>query len=142
MTELSKCFERRLLTNTGASTGLAIKSIKQAGLFLTDAVDLIEIGKKRMAIIALYNAYFHTSRALLFRDGIKERSHFCIARYLEEKYVDNELLDRKFLNYLDTLRDVRHETQYSLDATVSDMDLNVVAGICREFMDAVEVMIK
>lgn len=110
MTELSDCFERKLLTNTSPSTGLARKSLKQAELFLTDAEDLIKIGKERMAIIALYNAFFHTARALLFKDGIKERSHFCIARYLEEKYVHKKLLNAKFLNYLDTLRDARHDT--------------------------------
>lgn len=142
MTELSDCFERKLLTNTSPSTGLARKSLKQAELFLTDAEDLIKIGKERMAIIALYNAFFHTARALLFKDGIKERSHFCIARYLEEKYVYKKLLNANFLNYLDTLRDARHETQYSLDITEIEIDLGAAIGICREFMKAVEGLIK
>ncbi len=142
MTELSDCFERKLLTNTSPSTGLARKSLKQAELFLTDAEDLIKIGKERMAIIALYNAFFHTARALLFKDGIKERSHFCIARYLEEKYVHKKLLNTTFLNYLDTLRDARHETQYSLDITEIEIDLGTAIGICREFMKVVEGLIK
>lgn len=142
MTELSDCFERKLLTNTSPSTGLARKSLKQAELFLIDAEDLIKIGKERMAIIALYNAFFHTARALLFKDGIKERSHFCIARYLEEKYVYKKLLNANFLNYLDTLRDARHETQYSLDITEIEIDLGAAIGICREFMKAVEGLIK
>lgn len=142
MTELSDCFERKLLTNTSPSTGLARKSLKQAELFLTDAEDLIKIGKERMAIIALYNAFFHTARTMLFKDGIKERSHFCIARYLEEKYVHKKLLNAKFLNYLDTLRDARHETQYSLDITEIEIDLGTAIGICREFMKAVEGLIK
>ncbi len=142
MTELSDCFERKLLTNTSPSTGLARKSLKQAELFLTDAEDLIKIGKERMAIIALYNAFFHTARALLFKDGIKERSHFCIARYLEEKYVYKKLLNANFLNYLDILRDARHDTQYSLDITEIDIDLGAAIGICREFMKAVEGLIK
>ncbi len=142
MTELSDCFERKLLTNTSPSTGLARKSLKQAELFLTDAEDLIKIGKERMAIIALYNAFFHTARALLFKDGIKERSHFCIARYLEEKYVHKKVLNAKFLNYLDTLRDARHETQYSLDITEIEIDLGAAIGICREFMKVVEGLIK
>ncbi len=142
MTELSDCFERKLLTNTSPSTGLARKSLKQAELFLTDAEDLIKIGKERMAIIALYNAFFHTARALLFKDGIKERSHFCIARYLEEKYVYKKVLNANFLNYLDTLRDARHETQYSLDVPTMEIDMGAAIGICREFMKAVEGLIK
>jgi len=142
LTELSDCFERRLLTNTGPSTGLARKSLKQAEIFLVDAVDLINIGKSRMATIALYNAFFHTARALLFRDGIKERSHFCIARYIEEKYVCKGLLKADFLSYLDALRDARHETQYSLDVISLEIDMNAAVGICREFMKAVEGLIE
>jgi uncharacterized protein (UPF0332 family) len=142
LTELSDCFDRRLLTNTSPSTGLARKSLKQAELFLTDAGDLIKTGKERMAIIALYNAFFHTARALLFKDGIKERSHFCIARYMEEKYVHKNLLNANFLNYLDTLRDARHDTQYSLDITGIEIDLGAAIGICGEFMKAVEGLIK
>lgn len=142
MTELSDCFERKLLTNTSPSTGLARKSLKQAELFLIDAGDLIKIGKERMAIIALYNAFFHTARTLLFKDGIKERSHFCLARYIEEKYVHKKLLNAKFLNYLDTLRDARHDTQYSLDITEIEIDLGTAIGVCGEFMKAVEGLIK
>lgn len=115
MTELSDCFERKLLTGVNPSTGLAKKSLKQGALFLTDAEDLVKIDKQRMGTIALYNAFFHVARALLFKDGIKERSHFCIARYIEEKYINTKLLNGDFLNYLDTFRDARHETQYSLD---------------------------
>ncbi len=132
MTELSDCFERKLLTNTSPSTGLARKSLKQAELFLTDAGDLIKIGKERMATIALYNAFFHTARALLFKDGIKERSHFCIARYIEEKYIHKKLLNAKFLNYLDILRDARHETQYSLDVLTIEIEMGAAVEICGE----------
>ncbi|MBU4220607.1 MAG: HEPN domain-containing protein [Euryarchaeota archaeon] len=142
MTELSDCFERRLLTNTGPSTGLARKSLKQAEIFLVDAVDLINMDKSRMGTIALYNAFFHTSRALLFRDGIKERSHFCIARYVEEKYVRKGLLKADFLGHLDALRDARHETQYSLEVISLEIDMRYAVDICREFMKAVEGLIE
>ncbi len=142
MTELSDCFERRLLTNTGPSTGLARKSLKQAEIFLVDAVDLINMDKSRMATIALYNAFFHTARTLLFRDGVKERSHFCIARFVEEKYVRKGMLNADFLGYLDALRDARHETQYSLEVLTMEIDLNAAVAICREFMKAVEGLIE
>ncbi|HEX7628323.1 MAG TPA: HEPN domain-containing protein [Candidatus Methanoperedens sp.] len=95
-----------------------------------------------MGTFALYNAFFHVARALLFKDGIKERSHFCIARYVEEKYVNTKLLNRDFLDYLDTLRDARHETQYSLDFVEIEMDLHAGIVVCREFMKVVDVLIK
>ncbi len=142
MAELSDCFDRRLLTNVGPSTGLARKSLRQAEVFLVDAVDLINIGKNRMATIALYNTFFHTARALLFRDGIKERSHFCVARYLEEKYVVKGLLKEDFLDHLDALRDARHETQYSLEIPAMEIDMDMAVEVCRGFMKAVEGLIE
>ena len=69
MTELSDCFAKRLLTTTGPSTGLSRKSLKQAEIFLVDAVDMINMGKSRMATIALYNAFFKTIQVTLNRNG-------------------------------------------------------------------------
>ena len=142
MTEVDNCFERKLLNPANPSTGLAKKSLKQAALFLTDAEDLVRIDKERMSTIALYNAFFHVARALLFKDGIKERSHFCIARYIEEKYVNKKLLNKNFLDYLDALRDARHETQYSLEISTSEIDLVAGIKICRDFINAVEGLIR
>jgi uncharacterized protein (UPF0332 family) len=142
LTELDNCFERKLLTGTDPSAGLAKKSLKQAALFLMDAEDMVKIENERMGTIALYNAFFHVARTLLFKDGIKERSHFCIARYIEEKYVNKKLLNKDFLDYLDTLRDARHETQYSLAIPASEIDLSAGIKICREFMIALDALIR
>jgi len=47
-------------------------------------------------ISSSYMVMFHSSRAILFRDGVREKSHFCIARYLD-KYVENDLLEEKWV---------------------------------------------
>lgn len=138
MGEVEKCFEKKLLMRSNPSLGLAIKSLKQARTFLVDAEDMVKFEKERMGIIALYNAFFHTARSLLFKDGIKERSHFCVARYIEEKYVDMKIIPRKFLNYLDLLRDIRHDTQYSLDEVIIEEDLEEMIEVCKEFISAIE----
>ena len=91
-----------------------------------------------MAVIALYGAFFHAARSLLFKDGVKERSHFCIARYIEEEYTDKNLLDVKFLNAFETVRDMRHETQYSLDVIEITDDLFVLSDVCYDFIDLIE----
>ncbi|CAG1007311.1 MAG: hypothetical protein MPEBLZ_01256 [Candidatus Methanoperedens nitroreducens] len=65
-----------------------------------------------------------------------------LSDYVEEKYVNTKLLNRDFLDYLDTLRDARHETQYSLGFAEIEMDLHAGIVVCREFMKAVDVLIK
>jgi len=71
----NECFEKGLLKKDIPSLDLAKKSIKQAEFFLKETEDLIEINKKQIAVISLYNAFFHASRALLYKDGIKAIPH-------------------------------------------------------------------
>lgn len=50
---------------------------------------------------------------MLFWDGWREKSHICVARYLEE-YVKKEKLEQKWVDLLDHIREIRHEEQYDL----------------------------
>ena len=59
---------------------------------------------------------FHPARALLFRDGIKERSHICTVSYLKETYPRL----KRLANQLDVYRRNRHNTLYALDFLISD----------------------
>ncbi len=58
---------------------------------------------------------FHAARALLLKDGFRERSHCCIARYIEEKYVNTGGLKRIVVDLLDGFRELRHDDLYELD---------------------------
>ena len=141
MAKLDDCFKKGLLRKDSPSFDLAEKSLKQSEFFLKEAMELLELGKKQIAVISLYNAYFHTARSILFKDGIKERSHYCIARYLEEKYVNKKLITMKFLNGFETVMSLRHNVQYSTEKISIDEDLNELSNICEEFITAVENLV-
>ena len=136
------CFEQGLLKRIKPNMKYAEQSIRQAEHFLSEAEELIEKEIKDMAFIALYNAAFHAARALLFKDGIKERSHYCIARYLEEKYVNKKLINIKFLNGFETVMSLRHNVQYSTEKVTIEEDLIELTNICEEFLTAVKKSIK
>lgn len=136
-----KCFEKGLLEKTTPSTDLARKSLRQAKFFLEEGVDLVKQGKKEMSVIALYNSFFHAARALLFKDGVKERSHYCVARYVEDAYVKRKLVGKKFLDYLDSLRELRHDAQYAVETTAVDEDLRKASSVCRDFIELVEKLV-
>ena len=59
---------------------------------------------------------FHAARALLFRDGVKERSHLCIVSYIRETHPRL----KRLANQLDAYRRNRHNTLYALDFLISD----------------------
>lgn len=142
MAEIDRCFDEGLLQKRSPSTGLARKSIRQAESFLSDAEKLIHEDMSRMAVIALYNTFFHAARALLFKDGIKERSHYCVARYVESEYVFKNKLAKRFVSVFDSLRNRRHATQYALDTTETGEDLDEIYSACTEFIAEVEKLVE
>ncbi len=128
-----ECLKKNLLKKTFPQPDLAKKDLKQAEFFLKETEELLDINKKQMAALSLYNAFFHTSRALLFKDGIKERSHYCIAKYLEKHY-DLE----KFINAFEVIMSIRHNVQYSTEKIEIEEDLAEFVDICIKFIIEVE----
>lgn len=124
------CFIKGLLKHDFPQPDLAKKDIKRAEFFLKESEDLLEINKKQTAALALYNAFFHTARALLFKDGIKERSHYCIARYLQNHYKKLE----EFINAFETIMSIRHNVQYATENIEIEEDLSELADICSDFI--------
>jgi len=136
------CFEQGLLKKIRPNLNYAEQSTKQAEHFLDEAETLIQAGLKDMAFIALYNASFHAARALLFRDGVKERSHYCVCKYIEEKYQLKELVTMQQAVILDSLRTKRNDIQYSLEQPEIEEDLNEIFDEVTEFIERVKEIIK
>jgi uncharacterized protein (UPF0332 family) len=51
--------------------------------------------------MAAYMGYFHAARAILFRDGVREKSHYCIGVYLEY-YCEKKMLEDEWYSFLIT----------------------------------------
>ena len=82
------------------------------------AENLFENGFYEESIVSSYTSMFQAARALLFRDGITEKSHVCVIAYLREYYVKSLGPDR--ISWLDTYRLERHESFYGLDPSELD----------------------
>jgi len=115
LTRLDECYERGLLRKVPASNDKAMQSLSQAREWVTEAGYNIEAGALRSALMAAYMGYFHAARAVLFRDGVREKSHYCIGVYLES-YREKGLLEDAWVLQFDRMRGLRQSDQYSLDA--------------------------
>lgn len=78
-----KLFQKKTLREVESSYEKAELSIKQAKEWLIEAEKNLENNTCKSAQISTYLAFFHSPRAALFRDGIREKSHYCIGVYLE-----------------------------------------------------------
>ena len=105
----SDCFKKRLLRNITPDKLKMKKALEMAE-------DLFSNEFYEDSIVSSYTSMFQAARALLFRDGIIEKSHACVVAYLKEHYTQTLGPDR--INWLDTYRLERHESMYGLEKSI------------------------
>ncbi len=110
---IEECFEKRLLRKIPLDNNKAKRSLELAKKSLRDAKYMREYEIFDMIILKSYMTMFHVSRALMYLDGIQEKSHYAIFVYLKEKYSDK--IPGGILNYLNIHRIERHEAMYGLE---------------------------
>ena len=115
---LDDCFKKRLLREDRRDIIKSKKALEMADLKIARAKELLESGFYEESIVSSYTAMFHSARALLFKDGIIERSHACVIAYLAKHY--GKSLGHHLINWLDTYRLERHESFYGMDSLEVD----------------------
>ncbi|MBI5061833.1 MAG: HEPN domain-containing protein [Candidatus Aenigmarchaeota archaeon] len=140
--DFEDCIREGLLGRVPPSNERADASIKTAKKWLSEAEKGIGSGTFNSSVISSYLSMFHSSRAILFLDGFREKSHFCIARYLEEKYVKKSLLESKWIKLLDYYREMRHNNQYNTEFFSSKEDAENIFKNAKEFVNRMEALLK
>ena len=113
----------------------ARNSVETALKWLEEAKKNLNSEAFNSSVLSSYLAMFHSARALLFSDGFREKSHYCIARYLEEKYVKKKLLESKWVNLLDHYRELRHNDQYSITFFTTRDEAEKALKTAKEFVE-------
>lgn len=83
------------------------------------------------SVVSAYTAMFHAARAILFRDGFKERGHYAVYAYIKERY--GTAIEMKYINELNILRTIRHKVIYG------DEDVNAKEILEAEAEDAISM---
>ncbi len=134
---IEECLEKGLLKHDRRDSEKVKKSIQIAEIKLKKAISLLKLKILDMAELNAYSAMFHASRALLFRDGYKEKSHYAIYVYLKEKYSSK--IEPKFLNELNILRLERHGIFYGFEEPeLKGEDIKKTILIAEEFIKKIE----
>jgi len=91
-------------------------------------------------IIYGYTSMFHSSRALLYKDGIQEKSHVCLVLYIKETYSDK--IPPYLINSLDAFRKERHETLYGLDFVETKKDAELIIHDAKQLLSTIKKLLK
>ncbi len=139
--DYNECIKKGLLRKTPSSKDKAERSIERAKRWLQESEKNIGAGAHNSAVLSSYLAMFHSARAILFKDGYREKSHACVARYLEELYVKKKLLDEKWVELLDHYREIRHSDQYNLSFFTTEEEAKKALESAKEFIEIMKHLI-
>ncbi|MFH1072302.1 MAG: HEPN domain-containing protein [Nanoarchaeota archaeon] len=135
--DVQECFDKGFLRKEPPDKRKVDKSIEVALYKLGRARTLFGLGMFEETVLNGYAALFHAGRAILFRDGIREKSHYALFVYLKERY--SEKLERRFLNELNSFRLERHDISYSLEKPeVTKEEAEHVIAVAKDFIAAVK----
>jgi uncharacterized protein (UPF0332 family) len=113
----------------------ALLSMEKAEEILEDAKANLEEGRYNAAAMLAYVSMLNAARAVLFKDGWREKSHYCITRYLEAKHGD--VIGKEMVVLLDDYRDTRHDVQYSAGYNASPEKASGMVSFAGKFLEKV-----
>ena len=135
MIDFKECVEKGLLRRIPPSREKAVQSIEKAKQLLEEAKASLEEERINSAIIVAYLAIFHAARAVLFKDGYREKSHECVIRYLEEKHPE---ISRGQIEALEKYKSERTHTQYDVAYTPNEEQAEKMMHFTEKFIQTIE----
>lgn len=130
------CFRFRLLRKIKPDKEKSEKSLEIAKQRLKKADEAIKLKIYEFAVLESYMAMFHSARALLYRDGVQEKSHFAIYIYLKDKYSNK--MPVSIINLLNIHRTERHEAMYGLEYNPQKEDALTASEDAKLFVAEIE----
>ena len=113
---------------------------------MNNADVIYAIGPKlyESALISGYSAMFHTGRALLFKDGYQEKSHYAVYVFIKERY--GGILETKYLTELNSLRIQRHEVMYGIEEEkrkeIDEVEAEEIISTAKGFLKVVKQLVE
>ena len=135
------CLRQGLLKRIPPSKDKALRSIQKAQRWLAEAKQTLKSGASGASVLSAYLVMFHAARAILFLDGFREKSHACVARYLDH-YVKQGRLEQQWVDLLDHSRETRHDDQYDLSFISSAEDAHQAVQSAEVFLKRLQELVK
>jgi uncharacterized protein (UPF0332 family) len=140
--EFEECIKRGLIRKSRIKKSLVNDSLKQADFFLEEASSQIDSNHREMGLLALYNAMFHATRAILYAEGYKESSHYCLQQYLASKISNETNFSIEDVQLFDKLRGIKKEVQYDFSKAYIEEKIDTLYNETEEFIEKIKDYLK
>ncbi len=110
--EFKECLEKKKIIPFSKGKILIDKELRTARKDLEDGKFGLVHGRYKWSTIQGYYAMFHTARAMLYSQGYREKSHYCLSIALRALFVEKGKLDVEFVEAFDNARMLRENADY------------------------------
>lgn len=131
--EFDDCVRRGKIKKFPGAKTLSGKEISVAENDLLVACEGLKNNQWKWSTIQAYYSMFHTSRALLYSEGYREKSHYCLRIALEILFVGQGRIDEKFIDAFQSAKIMRENADY--EENFSESGAHKLVNIAREFLD-------
>lgn len=110
--DFKSCLEKKKIITFPKGKSLVGKELRTAFEDLNDAKFGLAHKKYKWSTIQGYYSMFHTARALLYSQGYREKSHYCLSVALNALFVEEDKLDVEFIEAFRNAMTLREDADY------------------------------
>jgi len=110
--EFENCLKRNKIVKLSKASTLVSKELGLSSDDLKYARESFSDKNYKWATIQSYYSMFHTARALLYKKGYREKSHFCLIEAVRSLYVIEGKLSREFVEAMQLGKSLRENADY------------------------------
>ena len=140
MMEFDRCIKEGLLRRIPPSKIQSEEQMEKSEVLLEEAKKSLQNDSPNSALMLAYAALLCAGRAVLFRDGYREKNHACVVGYLEAKY--SKEIGSSFICLFDEYREKRHKTMYSGDYYPTMEEAKRTVSFAGEFIAKIKNILK
>ena len=115
--DFKQCLENKKILPFERGKELVKKELSIGESDLLDAKAGFQEKRYKWSTIQAYYAMFHTTRALVYSKGYREKSHYCLSVALRALFIEEGKLDaqagRDFLNAMNLREAADYEAEFS-----------------------------
>ena len=126
--EFERCLDKRWLVKMPEAGYLVTKELKVALDDLAEAEGGYQRGGYKWSIVQSYYAMFHAARALLYSQGYREKSHYCLSIAMRHLFVSQGALDERLIDDMDDARALREDAEYRAEFSAAGARHNLTAA--------------
>jgi uncharacterized protein (UPF0332 family) len=132
-------FETRKLRKIPVDAEKVKRSLEIAQMKLNESKQLFSLDLFSNSLLSSYTSMFHCARAILYKEGIQEKSHYATYFYLKEKFGGK--ISKNLLVSFNHYRVIRHELLYGYP-TLNKEDAESAVSDAENFLNEVKIFLK